>query len=122
MSPTTNACEDPLAYNENPYMTSLATMSSSDVASSNVASCLPEELQGPKMWEDLKSDEKIERTREKVKEINMDLSRRINGLENSIEKLKKHSHQNENVVTPIGGYDSFGDCLQSTRADGKSYF
>ena len=25
------------------------------------------ELQGPKMWEDLKSDEKIERTREEVK-------------------------------------------------------
>ena len=77
----------------------------------------------PKMWEDLKSDEKIERTREEVKKANMRLSQRINGLENTIERLKKHSHQNKNVVIPIdGGYDLFGECLQSTRADGKSYF
>ena len=83
------------------------------------------ELQGPKMWEDLKSDEKIERTREEVKKANTQLSRRINGLDNTIERLKKHSHQNKNVVIPIDSgynYDSFGDCLQSTRADGKSYF
>ena len=94
---------------------SLTTMSSSDVASP----------QRPKMWEDLKSDEKIERTREEVKKINMDLLRRINNLENIIEKLRKHSHQNENVIIPIDSgydYDSFGDCLQSTRVDGKSYF
>ena len=31
----------------------------------------------PKMWEDLKSDEKIERTREEVKKANTQLSRRI---------------------------------------------
>ena len=96
-------------------MTSIATMSSSDVASP--------ELQRPKMWEDLKSDEKIERTREEVKKASMRLSQRINGLENTINKFKKHSHQNKNVVIPIdSGYDSFECCLQSTGADGKSYF
>uniref|UniRef100_A0A6H2A5B7 Uncharacterized protein n=1 Tax=viral metagenome TaxID=1070528 RepID=A0A6H2A5B7_9ZZZZ len=76
-----------------------------------------------KMWEDLNSDEKIERIRACVKQQERHLASRLNNIEDGNRKLFDHSHQDNKIVIPITRFSGNNTMLsQAPNKDGKSYF
>ena len=61
---------------------------------------MPNEDRGPKrakFWKELTPEEKIERMREIVRQMD----RRVDQLENRIASLERHDHLNGNLVAPL---------------------
>ncbi len=60
----------------------------------------------PKMWKDLTSDEKIERTRVEMKKFFDNIYYRLNEIDNLKNDFQNHSHSEGKVVKDVKTYNS----------------
>lgn len=80
----------------------------------------------PKGWQEITSDEKIERLREIVKQLQSTISYQNNQLQNVTKSFEQHFHNGEKIVVPFDRYASnsyglVGDTL-SPKSSIKAYF
>lgn len=81
----------------------------------------------PKNWKDLSVEEKIERTREQIKQLSFVIGRHSNQLQELINEFRNHGHLEGKVVkdvkTSIGGLAT-GDRIANPEAEknGEVYF
>ena len=68
-----------------------------------------------KYWGELTTEEKIERMREQVK----NLQREIRDLGSLIQSLSEHSHLNNEIVMPLRSRRGHGEGEQMQRGPGK---
>ncbi len=77
----------------------------------------------PKGWDELTSDEKIERMREMVKSLQSNLHTTQNVTRRLREIIVGHKHVDGKVVEDIKTYESnIGDCEKASLTSAKLYF
>ena len=79
----------------------------------------------PTMWEDLTTEEKIERMREEIKKTLNYQFQTLSGIARRLGALEEHGHLEGKIVSPINRGFGSGTCSgeqMAKRADGKSYF
>ena len=62
----------------------------------------------PKKWDEITSDEKIERMREIIKQLQYSVSRAQSDNYNLRQSFKKHSHTEKEIVVPYDEYSNNG--------------
>ena len=60
----------------------------------------------PKKWDEITTDEKIERLREIIKQLQNQLSRAQADIHYVRENFKKHSHTEKEIVVPFNEYNN----------------
>ena len=60
----------------------------------------------PKDWENITSDEKIERLREVIKNLSSSIARTQSDIHYLRESFKKHSHTDKEIVVPFNEYNN----------------
>jgi len=78
----------------------------------------------PKDWNDLNSDEKIERMREMVKSLSNSLGFSQRQVHQLRQKLSRHEHRDGKVVEikEVSSYDDGGELLGASSVQDNKYF
>ncbi len=73
-------------------------------------------------WEDLTTEQKVERTREVVKRQVSRLEYDLTKTKETVERLKNHSHQNEKIVVPMQSFYGGTSCSEKSARATVNYF
>lgn len=76
----------------------------------------------PKDWEDITSDEKIERLCEIIKSMNGNISRLQTDIHHVRENFKNHAHGEKGIVVPFNEYPNNSLGMGSLSANSNKYF
>lgn len=90
--------------------------------STSGTSALSQAYVPPKNWEDISSDEKIERMREIIKNLTGSVSRAQADIHKIKMSFKTHSHEGTTVVVPYSEYDNGGLAGIAASLSNGNYF